>query len=69
LRPFGCSALLASYDDANGPQLYGIEPVGTGYRFFATAIGKQKGGICTELEKIDFKTVTCREAVNLIAKM
>lgn len=31
LRPFGASALLASYDDVYGPELYLIEPVGTGF--------------------------------------
>jgi hypothetical protein len=38
-------------------------------RYFATAIGKNKASAKTELEKIDFKSITAKEAVYLIAKM
>lgn len=30
-RPFGCSVIIASYDDDQGPQLYSIEPSGVCY--------------------------------------
>jgi len=72
LRPFGVSVLLAQYDprpSTTGPQLYMIEPSGLCYRYFACAIGKHRMGAKTELEKLKFDTVTCREAVNEIAKM
>jgi 20S proteasome subunit alpha 7 len=69
LRPFGASVLLATYDDAHGPQLYTIDPVGTAYRYFGAAIAKQKAAAKTELEKIDFKKITCREAVYIISNM
>jgi len=69
LRPFGASVLLATYDDAHGPQLYTIDPVGTAYRYFGAAIAKQKAAAKTELEKIDFKKITCREAVYIISNI
>lgn len=68
LRPFGTSILIASYD-SNGPQLYQIDPSGIGHRYFAAAVGKAKNGAGSELEKIDFTSITVKEAVKLIAKI
>lgn len=68
LRPFGAAALVGSYDD-KGPELYMIEPSGVSYRYFGVAIGKARQGAKTELEKTDFKKVTCREAVKEIARI
>ena len=68
-RPFGCSVIIASYDDDQGPQLYSIEPSGVCYRYFGTAIGRNKQGSSAELEKIDFTKLTCKEAVNHIARI
>lgn len=68
LRPYGASVLVASYDD-KGPQLYMIEPSGVYYRYHGVAIGKGKQGAKTELEKVDFKSVTCRQAVKEIARI
>lgn len=75
LRPFGCSALIAGYggdkdDDvkaAEGPVLYCIDPSGLSYKYYAYAVGKNNKGAATELEKINFENITCREAVDLIA--
>jgi len=39
------------------------------YRYFATAIGKYKQGSSSELEKLDFTKLTCREAVNHVARI
>jgi len=69
LRPFGASVLIASYDEESGPELSMIAPSGIVNRYSACAIGKSKQGAKTELEKIDFKTVTCRDAVKDIAKI
>ena len=68
MRPFGCSVLIASYSD-EGPQLYALDPSGTSYRFFATAIGKGKNGAKSQLEKLDLTTLTAREAVTEAAKV
>jgi len=68
LRPFGCSLLLGSYD-ATGPELYMMEPSGVYYRYHATAIGKHMRPAKTELEKLDFQAITCRDAVNEIARI
>lgn len=68
-RPFGCSILLAVYDDDLGPQLYAMEPSGNCFRYFAHAIGKYKQGSASELEKIDFSKITCKEAVKEVARI
>jgi len=69
LRPFGCAALVAAYDEERKAQLYLIEPSGIAYRYFANAIGKHRQGCKTELEKLPFATLTCRQAVNEIARI
>jgi len=68
LRPFGASVLLSTYDQ-NGPSLYMIDPAGIANKYFATAIGKHMRSAKSELEKIDFKKITCREAVKEIARI
>eukprot|EP00744_Colponema_vietnamica_P006798 GILI01009853.1.p1 GENE.GILI01009853.1~~GILI01009853.1.p1 ORF type:complete len:271 (-),score=49.73 GILI01009853.1:123-827(-) len=67
-RPFGCSVLIASYAD-DGPQLYVSDPSGTTAGYHACALGKAKVVAKTELEKLDFSTITCREAVPKIAEI
>ena len=71
LRPFGCAVLLAVYDDdtEGGPGLWSLEPSGACSRYFACAIGKLKQGASSELEKLDFASITCREAVQHIARI
>lgn len=69
VRPFGCAALLGAHDDTNGYQLYLIEPSGVSYRYFGAAVGKGKQAAKTALEKLDFKALTCREAVKELAKI
>eukprot|EP00455_Lapot_gusevi_P052550 TRINITY_DN800_c0_g1_i1.p1 TRINITY_DN800_c0_g1~~TRINITY_DN800_c0_g1_i1.p1 ORF type:complete len:258 (+),score=60.37 TRINITY_DN800_c0_g1_i1:75-848(+) len=69
LRPFGASVLLGSFDNEAGPQLYMVEPTGVCNRYYASAIGKNKQGAKGELEKLDFSTITCRQAIKEIAKI
>lgn len=69
LRPFGCSVLLASFTEEEGPALHQIEPSGVCQRHFAAAIGKNRAGANTELEKLDFEKVTVREAIKAIASI
>jgi len=69
LRPFGCAALIAAYDEEKHGELYMIEPSGISYRYFACAIGKNRQGCKTELEKLPFSTITCRQAVSEIARI
>eukprot|EP00003_Mantamonas_plastica_P008586 TRINITY_DN1760_c1_g1_i2.p1 TRINITY_DN1760_c1_g1~~TRINITY_DN1760_c1_g1_i2.p1 ORF type:complete len:204 (+),score=80.99 TRINITY_DN1760_c1_g1_i2:252-863(+) len=67
-RPYGCSALIAAYD-WKGPTLYMVDPSGVSYGYFACAIGKAKSAAKAELEKLDFESITCEEAVKQVAKI
>mmetsp|Transcript_9593 Transcript_9593/g.28054 ORF Transcript_9593/g.28054 Transcript_9593/m.28054 type:complete len:249 (+) Transcript_9593:61-807(+) len=68
LRPFGAAVLLGAYAE-DGPELYDVDPSGLSYRHFATAIGKGKTAAKSQLEKLDLSTITCRKAVNELAKI
>lgn len=61
-RPFGCTIILASYGD-DGPQLYVADPSGTVAGYHGIALGKGKIVAKSELEKLDYSTLTCAEAL------
>jgi len=63
LRPFGVSSLIASYDENDGPQLHMVDPSGECQKYFAMAVGKGQQAARVELEKIDFTTITCKDAI------
>ena len=72
LRPFGCSTLLAAYDeDIKAAELYMVDPSGMCYRYYGCAAGKGAQAAKTEVEKILTKReqsgITCAEAVNELA--
>ena len=67
-RPFGAALMIASYG-TDGPQLYVADPHGAKQSFNACAIGKASTRAKTELEKVDFKTITAREALDVIARL
>ncbi len=50
VRPFGVSLLIAGYD-ADGPQLYQVDPSGSYWAWKASAIGKNATNAKTFLEK------------------
>jgi len=71
LRPFGCAVLLGAYDDESlgGASLYSLEPSGVVNKYFACSLGKGKQGASSELEKLNFSTITVREAVDEICRI
>ena len=76
LRPFGCVALVAAYDeDIKSHELYMVEPSGLCFRYFGCAAGKGANAAKTEVEKILQRAgssgteITCREAVKELARM
>uniref|UniRef100_A0A8C1GLG0 Proteasome subunit alpha type n=1 Tax=Cyprinus carpio TaxID=7962 RepID=A0A8C1GLG0_CYPCA len=70
VRPFGCSFILGSYDEDDGPQLYMVDPSGISYGYWGCAIGKAKQAAKTEIEKLQVdERKTCRELVKEVAKI
>ncbi len=69
LQPFG--GLLRVYDDDKllGPQLYCIEPSGECLRYFGIAVCKGSQAARIQLEKLNFDTITCKEAVIKISEL
>ena len=68
-RPFGCNALIAVMTQAEGPQLWMVEPSGMSYSYFGCAVGKGRQVAKVYLEKLDFATLTCRQAVTELARI
>jgi 20S proteasome subunit alpha 7 len=62
VRPFGSSTILGAFD-IDGPQLYLVEPSGVYWGYHGCAIGKGKQVAKTEIEKLNLKEMTAREAV------
>jgi len=69
VRPYGVAALLSVYDEYDGGQLYGLEPSGVCYSYFACAYGKHKSAAQSELEKLPLSTLTSKQAVEEIARI
>jgi len=72
LRPFGSSALLASYDPETSEHgLFMIEPSGTSHSYFGCAAGKGRQPARTELEKVNPSKVevSCHEGIKQCAKI
>lgn len=68
VRPMGAAALLA-VKDKSGPQLYLIDPAGTGLRYFGAAVGRGRQAAKTEIERLDLQQMTCRQGVAAVAKI
>eukprot|EP01130_Rhizamoeba_saxonica_P001353 TRINITY_DN11218_c0_g1_i1.p1 TRINITY_DN11218_c0_g1~~TRINITY_DN11218_c0_g1_i1.p1 ORF type:complete len:268 (+),score=68.41 TRINITY_DN11218_c0_g1_i1:36-806(+) len=61
VRPFGSSVILGGYD-GTGPQLYKIEPSGVSWGYYGCSAGKAQRPAKSEIEKLDLKNLTCRQA-------
>ncbi len=69
-RPYGCTVIIASFDDIKGPALYQIDSAGQCYGYFGCSAGKGRQLVRNEIEKLTPKTsLTCRDAVFNVAKM
>ena len=68
-RPFGCTIILSSFDEVNGPALYMIDSSGQCYGYFGCAAGKGRQMARNEIEKLNPKNLSCKEAALQLAKM
>lgn len=69
IRPFGVGTLLSSYDEADGAQLYLVDPSGVSHGYWGCAIGKAKQGAKTEIEKIKMKDMSIKDLIKEAAKI
>mmetsp|Transcript_34895 Transcript_34895/g.31418 ORF Transcript_34895/g.31418 Transcript_34895/m.31418 type:complete len:146 (+) Transcript_34895:342-779(+) len=68
-RPYGCVAIFAGYDEADGYSLRMVEPSGLCLGYYGCSAGKGKQIAKSHLDKTNFKDMTCKEALKLVAKM
>eukprot|EP00812_Abedinium_dasypus_P007849 NODE_2000_length_1016_cov_333.785640.p1 GENE.NODE_2000_length_1016_cov_333.785640~~NODE_2000_length_1016_cov_333.785640.p1 ORF type:complete len:251 (+),score=86.74 NODE_2000_length_1016_cov_333.785640:121-873(+) len=71
VRPFGCAVLMAHRDPSTGkPSLYQITPDGVASKYFGVAIGGKDTPLAkTELEKMNFRDMSCEEVIPKLAKI
>jgi len=62
MRPFGVCALVGGVD-RTGPRLFMVEPSGISWGYLGCAAGKAAAAAKTEIEKLDLKNMTCRQAL------
>lgn len=68
-RPYGTSCAVASYDKIHGYTLHMMDPSGTCDQYYGCANGRGKQTARSEIEKVDFRSLTCEEALPKIAKI
>lgn len=68
VRPFGCGVLLGACE-ADGPQMYMIDPSGVSWGCFGCAIGKAKQAAKTEIEKLKLEDMKSKDLVKEAAKI
>jgi len=69
IRPFGSSMILGGWDERKGYSMFCIQPDGTCLGYTGIAIGKAKSSAQNELEKLNLKDMSARDAVKEIAKV
>jgi 20S proteasome subunit alpha 7 len=62
-RPYGTSVILSCYDELYGATLWMIEPSGACYEYMGCATGRGKQLCRNEVEKKNYKDMTCEEAL------
>ncbi|KAF5274303.1 hypothetical protein FQR65_LT04421 [Abscondita terminalis] len=69
VRPYGCSVILSSYDNTDGPSMYLIDPSGVSYGYHGCAVGKAKQAAKTEIEKLKLTSMNTQELIKEAAKI
>jgi len=69
VRPFGASILIGTYNKDQSPEIHCVEPSGSVFKYFGKALGKGKQLANTEIEKLDLKSMTCKQALFYVAKI
>lgn len=68
-RPFGSTIILANHDHLKGFGLYMIEPSGSCYEYYGCASGRGKQLARNEIEKRNFRDLSCVDALPFITKI
>ncbi|XP_059062522.1 proteasome subunit alpha type-3-like [Achroia grisella] len=69
VRPYGCSMVMGTWTDYEGPQMYMLDPSGVSFSYFGCAVGKAKQAAKTEIEKLKLGDLTVKELVREAARI
>lgn len=69
VRPYGCSVVMGTWSEHDGPQMFMIDPSGVSYSYFGCAVGKAKQAAKTEIEKLKLADMTVKQLVKEAAKI
>ena len=68
-RPFGSSIIIAAHDMMKGHTLWMVEPSGACFQYYGCAAGRGRQLARNEIEKGNFRNLTCQEALPKVAKL
>lgn len=69
MRPIGIGILIGSMNPGKAPELYSVDPAGLVQKWSGRALGKGNQLANTEIEKLNTPSLTCKDALPLIAKV
>lgn len=69
VRPYGVCVILTTWTEANGAEMYCVEPSGVSFGYYGCATGKAKQAAKTEIEKLKLENLTTRDLLNEGAKV
>ncbi|XP_063538765.1 proteasome subunit alpha type-3 [Cydia strobilella] len=69
VRPYGCSIVMGTWSEHNGPEMYMLDPSGVSFSYFGCAVGKAKQAAKTEIEKLKLADLTVKELVKEAARI
>ena len=68
IRPFGCTLLLSSFLNGKA-ELWTIDPSGAAFGYKGATAGKAKNNAKTEIEKLDFESLTIEQGLKEAARI
>ena len=68
-RPFGASIIFSTHDITQPFALWMVEPSGACFQYYGCASGRGKQLVRNEIERGNFREMTCDEALPVFAKI
>jgi len=68
-RPYASSIIFATHDIMSPFALWMVEPSGACYQYYGCAAGRGKQLVRNEIERKNFRELTCEEALPLFCKI
>ncbi|XP_026330789.1 proteasome subunit alpha type-3 [Hyposmocoma kahamanoa] len=69
VRPYGCSVVMGTWSDYEGPQMTLVDPSGVSFSYFGCAVGKAKQAAKTEIEKLKLADMSVKDLIKEAARI